>query len=145
MQMKNWLKNLWIEFSNHNRYKSIATVVCVVCLIFFNACQIKTFSIIDPNVRKTVPELQAEIDSFYAEQEAEDAKFEAMARARAADVNEQIQFRKYLYDSALQIASTGGFNWLNLLTSAGTLIGAGAVADNIRFRAATKKKTTETT
>jgi hypothetical protein len=134
------LKKLWIELSNHNRYKCIAGIVCVILFFAFNGCQIKTASILDPNQKLTVPELQAEIDGYYAQREAEDLKFEAIANARAADVNEQIKFRQFVYESALNVATTGGLNWLNLLTSAGSLIGAGALADNIRYRISTKKK-----
>ena len=138
--MKNWLKKLWIELSNHNRYKMIAGIVCIILFFVFNGCQIKTHSILDPNQLKTIPELQAEIDGFYADQEAEILKFEAMANARAADVNDQIKFRQFVYETAFNAATSGGLNWLNLLTSAGSLIGAGAVADNIRLRISTKKK-----
>lgn len=138
--MKNFLKKLWIEMSNHNRYKSIAAIFCVSMIFVFQACQIKTASISDPNIKLTVPELQAEIDCFYAEQKAEVEKFEAIANARAKDVNDQIAFRSFVYESALDVATSGGLNWLNLLTSAGSLLGAGALADNIRFRRDTAKK-----
>jgi hypothetical protein len=106
----------------------------------FQACQIKTHSILDPNQLKTVPELQAEIDGFYADRQAEIDKFEALANARAIDVNEQIKFRQFVYESALTTATSGGLNWLNLLTSAGSLVGAGAFVDNVRFRISAKKK-----
>jgi hypothetical protein len=138
--MKNWLKKVWIELSNHNRYKCVAGLVCVFLFFLFNGCQIRTQSIVDPNVKLTVAELQAEIDAFYAKEEAELTRFEALAKARAEDVNDQIRFRQFVYESALSTATSGGLNWLNLLTSAGSLIGAGALADNIRFRRDTKKK-----
>ena len=134
------LKKLWIELSNHNRYKCVAGLVCVILFFAFNGCQIRTQSITDPNIRLTVPELQAEIDGFYAKQEAENSTFEAQAEARVKDVNDQIRFRQFVYESALTTATSGSLNWLNLLTSAGSLIGAGALADNIRFRRDTKKK-----
>jgi len=140
--MKNFLKKIWIELSNHNRYKMLSAIVCTGLLLWFHGCQIKTRSISDPNKLLTVPELQAEIDSFYAEQENDAAKFEALARARAADVNEQIAFRKFVYESALTVATNGGLDWFNLLASAGTLIGAGAVADNIRYRIKNPQKNT---
>lgn len=137
--MSNFLKNLWIELSNCDRYKSLATIFCVGVFLFYNGCQIKTSSIVDPTKKITVPELQAEYDSYYAQREADDLKFETIARARAADVNEQITFRHFAYNTALNVATTGGFNWLAILTSAGSIIGAGAVADNIRFRKKVKK------
>ena len=138
--MKNFLKNLWIEMSNHNRYKCVAGIVCIGLFFWMNGCQIKTASIADPNIKLTVPELQAEIDIFYAQQEKELQEFEALANARAKDVNDQIAFRSFVYKSALDVATSGGLNWLNLLTSAGSLVGAGALVDNIRFRRDTKKK-----
>jgi hypothetical protein len=127
--MKTMLKKLWIELSNHNRYKLLATITAITLLFFFNGCQIKVASINDPTKKITIPELQSEIDTF--NNRVED---------RIADVNEQLMFRDFLWNSALTVATSGTFNWLNFLTSAGTLFGAGAFADNVRYRISTKKK-----
>lgn len=127
--MKNLLYKFWIEMSNHNRYKSIAAIVCLGLLIFFHGCQIKTHSIMNPSELITVAELQSEIDNF-----------NTLMQDRIADVNSQLQFRDFLWTSALTVATSGTFDWLAFLTSAGSLIGAGALADNIRFRISTAKK-----
>ena len=115
--------------SNHNRYKSIAAIVCLCLLFFFHGCQIKVTSINDPSKKITIPELQSEIDTF-----------NNMVEDRIADVNEQLKFRDFLWKSALTVATSGTFDWLAFLTSAGSVIGAGALADNIRFRISTAKK-----
>ena len=128
--MKNLLYKFWIEMSNHNRYKSIASIVCLILLCYFHGCQIKTHSIMNPTEMVTVAELQMEIDNF-----------NTLMQDRIADVNSQLQFRDFLWNSALTVATAGTFDWLTFLTSAGSLFGFGALADNIRFRIATAKKT----
>ena len=107
----------------------LAMIVAGILLLFFHGCQIKVASINDPTKRITISELQSEIDMF--NNRVED---------RIADVNTQLQFRDFLWNSALTVATSGTFNWLNFLTSAGSLIGAGAFADNIRYRVSTRKK-----
>jgi hypothetical protein len=83
----------------------------------------------NPTEMVTVAELQMEIDNF-----------NTLMQDRIADVNEQLKFRDFLWNSALTVATSGTFDWLAFLTSAGSLIGAGALADNIRFRISTAKK-----
>lgn len=129
--MKNFLYKFWVEMSNHNRYKSIAAIVCLCLLCYFHGCQIKTHSIMNPTEMVTVAELQMEIDNF-----------NTLMQDRIADVNSQLKFRDFLWDSALTVATAGTFDWLAFLTSAGSVIGAGALADNIRYRIATAKKST---
>jgi hypothetical protein len=142
--MNDLLNKLWAEIKTQDMYKAIAIIVCIVLIFVLSACQITTKSIDDPNQRVSVAELQAEIDTFYANQEAEVKAFEAKANAAAADVNSQIAFRSFVYESALDVATSGGFNWLNLLTAAGSIVGAGAVADNVRLRVSNKSDTKKT-
>lgn len=85
----------------------------------------------NPTEMVTVAELQMEIDNF-----------NTLMQDRIADVNSQLKFRDFLWDSALTVATAGTFDWLAFLTSAGSVIGAGALADNIRYRIATAKKST---
>jgi hypothetical protein len=121
--MKAFLKKLWTEISNHNRYKVIAVLACAGLLIYCKGCTVKCNSILHPGTKITGEQLQTEVDWFYAQ-----AELEANSIAK-----EQIM-RQYLWDAAIQTLSTGSFNWLNFFTGAGTLIGFGALGDNIRYR-----------
>ena len=66
--------------------------------------------------------------------QAETDEFCIRAQAEANDIAKQEEFRAFLWNTGIQVASTGSFNWLNFLLGAGTILGMGATADNIRYR-----------
>lgn len=112
----------------------------LIFLFFCVGCPITTRSVFDPNTRISPTELQAEIDNFYLRQESEYNAFMAKAKCRIQDINDQIIFRDFVFKQSLNAVSVGSLDWLNLLTGAGTIIGLGAVADNVRYRIRTSKK-----
>jgi hypothetical protein len=61
-------------------------------------------------------------------------EFTLRAQTEANSMAKREEFRSYLWNTGLTVASTGAFNWLQFLTGAGTILGAGAIADNIRYR-----------
>lgn len=140
--MKKTLKTLWNEIKNESTGKAICGIVAMIFILFCVGCPITTSSIFDPNVRVTPDGLQVEIDNFYLQQEKEYNTFIAKAKCRIQDINEQVMFRTFIFEQTLNAVQTGGLNWLNLLTGVGTIIGFGALADNVRYRIRTSKKTT---
>lgn len=116
-------KTLWTEISNCSRYKTIAVIVCITLLLICYGCPVKCDSILHPGTRITQEGLQAEIDSFYA-----------MAASEANDMAKEEELRQYLFTSAMNVASTGIFSWYQLVTGLGSIVGIGALADNVRYR-----------
>jgi len=136
----NYFTNIWNELKNESTYKAICGLCAVIFLIFCVGCPITTRSIFDPNTRVSPEELQAEIDNFYLRQESEYNSFIAKAKNRVQDINDQIAIRDFVYNQTISAVQTGSLNWLGLLTGAGTIVGFGALADNIRYRIRTSKK-----
>ena len=121
--MKKVLKKVWKELANHNRYKSISFVVCIVMLIYSYGCPVRCNSVIDKNKKVTAEELQLEIETVLAK-----------AAIEANSLERQEKLRKYIFDSALNICSGGSVNWYGILTGCGSILTVGAVTDNIRQR-----------
>jgi len=121
--MKILLLRFWTEISNCSRYKVVAGIVCVVILLICYGCPAKCNSILHPGTRLTSRQLQTEIDTFYS-----------LAAAEANDLSKEEELRQYLFDQAITVASTGVFSWYQLATGLGSIIGIGALADNVRYR-----------
>ena len=83
-----------------------------------------------PGTHITATQLQAEVDEFGS-----------LAEAEANSIAQQQIMREYIFNAAINTATAGSFNWLQFLTGAGSLIGVGAFADNVRFRIKYKKQT----
>lgn len=141
--MKTFFKVLWNEIKTESTGKAVCGLCAIIFLVFCIGCPITTSSLYDPNVRVTPERLQAEIDNFYLQQEKEYNDFIAKAKVRIQDINEQIMFRNYIFEQSLNAVQTGGLNWLNILTGAGSIIGLGALADNVRYRIRISKKDTK--
>lgn len=137
------LTKIWNELKEHNVFKAAAFLLTIFFLLFTVGCPITTSSLYDPNVKVTPECLQAEIDNFYLQQEKEYNDFIAKAKVRIQDINEQIMFRNFIFEQSLNAVKAGGLNWLNILTGAGSIIGIGALADNVRYRIRISKKNTK--
>jgi hypothetical protein len=117
------LKKIYIEFFNHNRYKTLSSIFCIILLFIFYGCESKCHSIIDPTKQISLPELQQEINLLCYK-----------AQAEANEIMKQDQLKNFLWTSSIATIQTGQFNWLAFLTGASSLIGAGAITDNVRYR-----------
>jgi hypothetical protein len=126
--MKNFLKKLWTEISNHNRYQVISGILCVVLLVWFYGCEVKCKSILHPDTQITRTELQAELDSIYAG-----------AKERINVLDKQEELRQYLLDTAITTGTTGTINPWALFGTISTILFGGAATDNVRKRIAIKK------
>lgn len=138
--MKTFFSHIWNEIKNESTGKLICGIFAMIFILFCVGCPITTSSIFDPNTRISAEELQSEIDNFYLRQESEYNSFIAKAKCRIQDINEQVMFRTFIFEQTLNAVQTGGLNWLNLLTGAGSIIGLGALADNVRYRIRISKK-----
>lgn len=112
---------------NHERYEVIAAIVCVVLIFYGISCASKVASIIDPDRRVSRDELSAEVERVLADAEQ---KFISLDR--------QDEFKVLLFDKVMIWTSTGVFNPMGILPAVFTVLGMGAVTDNVRRRKADK-------
>lgn len=117
------MKKLLDTLLNHERYETIAVIICLILLGIFYGCQPKVESLLNPGQRITRKQLDNEIEHFLRD-----------AEIAAADLDQQEQIRSILFQTALTASKTGTFNYLPLITSIGTILGIGAAADNVRKR-----------
>lgn len=110
-------------FMNHNRYEAVACLVVFAILLWLYGCESEVASIEDPGRKVTRIELSAEVENYLA-----------MADIRFARLDRQDEIRDLLFRHGVTYASTGAINPIGLLTSLGSLFGAGAIVDNVRQR-----------
>ena len=106
-----------------NLYLIIGLIVAIVLPVLLYGCQSKVQSISSPEKQVTRSELIAEINHFLAS-----------AEIRQQQLDRQDKLRKQLFETGFRIAETGTLNPIALLTTLGSIIGAGAIGDNIRKR-----------
>lgn len=116
------------EFLNHNRYQVVSTFLVAMILIWTYSCTSRVASIVNPSQRVNRQELQLEIDQFIA-----------LAEIRFADLQQQDELRQTLYKHTTLWAVSGSINPIGVLMSVGTLLGLGAVTDNVRTKIKNKK------
>lgn len=122
------MKNLWLTLFNHERYQSISIILAALLLLLFYGCQPKTKSMVNPGQFVTRSELNAEIDMLIAK-----------ANIGYASLEQQERLQDLIFEQALVSASTGAVNPIALFTSIATVLGVGAVTDNVRKRKEIKK------
>jgi len=109
----------------------IAYNVVISLLFFAYACTPKTESLIEPDKKVTLEQLQSEVDILIFRSEA-----------RLADLQKQYELRDFILNQSLTIAQTGEVNPIGLITSIIAIMGIGAGADDIRLRKQRKKTLT---
>lgn len=116
------------EFFNHNRYQTVSTFLVAMVLIWTYACQPQVASMQSPGIKVNRAELQMELEHFIA-----------LAEIRFADLQKQNELRQTLFEHTTLWATTGTINPIGVLMSVGTLLGLGAVTDNVRTKIKNKK------
>lgn len=111
------------KFIDNNAFEVISVLVVLVFLVWVFGCDSKVRSVRYPGQKVTRPELNAEIEAYLA-----------VADIRFAQLDRQDQFRHLLIEHGLTYARTGTINPLALITSLGSILGAGALGDNVRQR-----------
>lgn len=117
-----------LKFLNHERCQVIAALLCIVIVVSGLCCQSKTRSIKDPARRVTRLELMSEIQTFNSQIET-----------RLTDLDRQDLVRKQLLDLFSLYSTTGQFNPAGIAPMLATLLGVGAIADNVVKRKEIKK------
>ena len=122
--MKAWLKD--------NPFFDIAIIAVVVVIGFFGGCQVTVQSLLDPTLKVSRAQLEIELQTILA-----------TAEMRFRQIDQQEQFRQELLNHALVIGQAGTVNLYGLIPIALSLLGAGAVADNVRKRKIIRSNITE--
>ena len=117
--MNNFIKNLF----NHERYQAITFICVALILIVIASCDSTTQSIINPTMKINRQQLQNEVNIILAQIETAELELE-----------KQDKLKELLFNQAI-IASQGApINPIGLITSLGTILGIGAITDNVRKR-----------
>ncbi len=106
----------------------ISIILCIGFAIYAFGCQPETRSLLDPNRKVTANELSGEIEFLLA-------RFES----RKQDLEKQQELRNLILQQSFTIAQTGQINPLAIATSFMSLLGLGAVADDVRLRKERRK------
>lgn len=112
-----------LTFLNHERYQVISGVVCIVILIVGLCCESKTRSLAKDGQRVTRLELQNELNALIAD-----------AEIRFKDLDRQDELKALLYKHVMLWSTTGTFNPSALIPLLASVLGVGAIADNVRKR-----------
>lgn len=116
--MLKFLKSL-----NGELFQIAGIAASVLLLIWIYSCRPSAQSLLSPPSRVSRAELFAEVEMFKA-------RFED----RMSDLDRQEAFRSLVFDQASLLSSGGTLNPVGIFTSLGTILGIGAVADNVRKR-----------
>jgi len=117
-----------LNFLNHERYQVAAVIVCLVIVFAGLCCESQTRSLLDPAQKVSRAELRVEIDAFIAN-----------AEMRYADLDRQDELKSLLYEHLMLWSATGTFNPAALVPLLASVLGVGAIADNVRKRRDIKK------
>jgi len=106
-----------------NGFLIIAVSLIPVVVAFFYGCQSTVKSVRYPDQRVNRPQLENEIQNYLNE-----------AQNRFDELDQHERIKNLLLEQAFTIAETGTVNPVALLTTFGSLLGMGAIADNVRKR-----------
>lgn len=112
-----------IEWLKDNPFIDTAIVAVVVILGFFGGCQVTVQSLLDPNVKVSRLELENELQTILN-----------TAEIRFRQIDREETLRRELLNHAMLIGQAGTVNLFGLIPIAMSILGAGAVADNVRKR-----------
>lgn len=121
------LKKL-LKFLNHERAQIVAVGICLVLVIWGTSCESKVTSLVMPGIKVTRTELQSEVDSFLVR-----------AAQRFKNLDLQDSFKALVFDKVLLFTQTGTFNPAGIVQAVITILGIGAIADNVGKRRDLKK------
>jgi hypothetical protein len=113
---------------NHERYQSISVIICIVLLAVCYGCQSKIESLVSPGKQITREELDIELTALIA-----------TAEVRYNRLDQQDELKQALYQIGSLTAQTGSFNPQGLVTTLFSILGVGAITDNVRKRLEIKK------
>lgn len=112
-----------MTFLNHERYQVVCLVICLAIVVTGVCCESQTTSIMEPGRKVTRSELKAELDKLIIDVDL-----------RYADLNRQDELKALIYDHVMLWSTTGAFNPSALVPLLASVLGVGAVVDNVRKR-----------
>jgi len=125
------MKTLW-NFIKEHPTKTAAVIIALIILWLTYGCEPKTVSVVEPPKMVNKYELKAELDLVVARFEN---KFTSIAQEE--------EFRRALFNSAVNMYTTGQIDPVGVLITLSGIFGLGAVGDDVRLRR--KIKTTIST
>lgn len=134
MAVQDYLKGLW-ELISKNHRGVITVAVVFIVIIYLQACQSTTKSIIDPNMRVTRVGLQIELETI-----------QSKYKEANADLDQQDAIKKMIVENAILIASGGAVNPVGILSGVAAIYGIASAGSSVvkKVRKSTNKTTTET-
>lgn len=114
---------------NHERYKIVGGVLCLVLVFWFYGCESQVKSLIDPYKKVNRAQLQLELENLIAS-----------ASVRVMDLDRQDAFKSALFKQAVLLAQGGTLNPVGLGLSLAAILGIGATVDDVRTRKRTKNQ-----
>lgn len=117
-----------LQYLKHEKFQVSAVVVCISLLVWGLSCESKVTSLLDPSQRVTRMELQGEVDLYLARASQ---KFKAL--------DQQDAFRLFVFEQAQLWTTTGVFNPSAMIPALVTILGIGAIGDNVVKRRDIKK------
>lgn len=117
-----------LKFLNHERCQVVCSLICLILIFYGTSCESKVTSLVNPTIKVTRGELQAEVDSFLVR-----------AGQRFKNLDLQDSFKALVFDKMLLFTQTGQFNPAGIVQACITLMGFGAIVDNVTKRKEIKK------
>ncbi|MBA7618970.1 hypothetical protein ES703_26302 [subsurface metagenome] len=111
------------SFLNHERYQVVAAAIAIFLIVFGISCESRVRSISNPDLRISRDELNAEVEAFVTK-----------ATTKYRDLDRQDELKVLLYDKFMLWTATGVFNPVAILPTIFSILGVGAVTDNVRKR-----------
>lgn len=112
-----------LEFLNKERGQVIAAVICIFLVFYGVSCESQVSSLVDPADKVTRSELTMEVETFIAK-----------AEAKYKDLDRQDEIKALLFDKFTLWTQTGTFNPIGILPTVFTILGVGAITDNVSKR-----------
>ena len=113
----------FLSFLKHERYQATAVLASIIILASGLNCQSQVSSMVDPTHMINRDDLDAEVTAMFAKAEA---KYKSLDRQDA--------FKRLVVDQFALWTTTGAFNPNGLVSMVATILGVGAIADNVGKR-----------
>lgn len=110
-------------FIRHNSCQFLSVIVCSLAIVYAYSCQSTVVSLVNSPVRITRAELILEVDTFLAK-----------AALRFDDLDRQDLVRDTIFNSVLDVAQGKTLNPIGVAIAISSILGIGAIGDNIRKR-----------
>lgn len=123
MKKANELLKKMSGFAGGNIFITIAVQIVIGVLVFAYGCESEVRSVAEPGEMVTRNELAIEVDTFLA-----------LAEVRYKQLDQQDQLKNALLEYALLFAETNTVNPVGVATTIASILGVGAIADNVTKR-----------